>query len=158
MASGKNRKCPFNECFLPDNNKKYLVQIVYLVISTGLLAIDVTRFTFLSILMYTFPVVIDLVSTDADLKAYSIIKWLFVCVNALYVAFCVLGMGGYFIDSGDVITIVETAIIFPAKIIKKNYLFYGLIPDVVVPVMMFFACPTKKSLKVQRQAVEIGRR
>lgn len=157
MANGKNRKCPFNECLLPDNNKKYVIQFIYLIVSAALLATDVSQFTFFSILMFTVPIVIDLASTDSKSKVYTVIRWLFLALNLLYVAFCIAGMGGFFVDKRESFEVVNTALIFPQKVIPKITLFYVLASDLVIPVMMLFACPTKKILKVQNLATKVGR-
>lgn len=154
VSNQKGRRCPFKSCILPDNNARYWIQFIYLIISTTFLALDIKKFTFFTILMYTAPIVMDLTSTYSESKGYVFGKTVFLTLNALYVVFCIVGAGGFFVDMGESVKVVETSMVFAGRVISKYPLFYGLIPDIIIPVMMYFACPTKKTMKVQKVATE----
>lgn len=159
MSDKGNRKCPYIKCYLPDDNKKYIVQFGYLALSIVFLIKDSAEFTFFSILMFTAPILIDLISTDLKGKIFNSIKNLYILVNGGFVVFCIAGLGGFFIDDVNNFSIIKSAMILPGASFDKKYLLIPMVFDLLIPITMFYACPSKKmkeTIKQGRQQRKAG--
>lgn len=154
MSSKSARKCAYNKCRLPKDNNKYWLQLFCLVVSICFMAIDVKAFTFLSVFMYTVPITLDLVYSEFDGHLLRTIRLIYLVANAVIVLFCIIGQFGFFIDGGDVITVIETSMIFAEQTIKKTTLLYLLIADLLVPVMMVFGTPNQRSAEAIQFTLE----
>ena len=53
--------------------------------------------------------------------------------------------GWILVDGGDVISVIDTSMIFAQKTINKTTLLYFLIADLMVPVIMVFGTPNQRS-------------
>ena len=154
MAGKDGRSCPYRECFLPENNNKYWVQLAYLCVSMLFLISNEKEFTFFSLLMFTAPILLDLTSTTIDGILFKWIFWIFSAMNAVIAVFCVSGMFGVFEDAGSAFVVTGTSMLFPEMSIDKRLFLVPLILNVCIPVMMVFACPTKSSKKVVNRVRE----
>lgn len=153
MNKKRDRKCPFDECYLPDNNSKYTIQLLYLMVSGLFLIKDSKEFTFFSILMFVAPILLDLVYTTLKGKAYNVISKIYIGFNSLIVVFCVVGMYGVFVDKGSTFAVSDTVMIYPGLSFDKKFLLIPMAVDLFIPIMMHRACPSKKT----KQMVEYGR-
>ena len=63
--------CPYNECYLPENNNKYLWQIGYLLVSLGVMIISPEQFNFFS-LVFALLGMIHLIEDNG--VSFSVIK------------------------------------------------------------------------------------
>lgn len=153
MSGKKARKCPFEECYLPDNNVKYIIQAVYLLVSCIFLIKDSSEFTFFSVLMFVAPILLDLVYTKFDGKLYAYISRFYITINTAIAVFCFTGMCGFFVDKGTSFAIHSSSMIWPGVSFAKRVLLVPMIIDLLIPVMMHRACPCKKT----KEFVEFGR-
>lgn len=144
MSGKKGHKCPYAECYLPDNNRKYWVQLVYLLVSILLLVKNPKECTFFSLLMFTAPILIDLASTELRGKLFKAIQIVFLVINVALIAFCAAGLGGLFLDNRKNFYIRSTAMLLPGQIIDKRFFLIPMFLDLLVPAVMFYACPSKK--------------
>jgi hypothetical protein len=110
--------------------------------------VDETEFTFFAILMFTVPVLLDLVSTELDGKLYIGISKIYITINTCLAIFSFAGMFGFFVDMGNVFAVAEKSMIFPGSSFSKKYLLLPLAVDVLIPVMMYHACPSKKTKRI----------
>lgn len=151
--SKKERKCPYDECYLPDNNAKYIIQLVYLAVSALFLIKDCKEFTFFSVLMFIAPIILDLVYTTFKGKLYTIISYLFLFTNTCIALFCFAGMFGFFVDNESTFAINNNSMLLPGMIIDKKLLLVPMFINLMIPMMMHKACPTKKT----KAMVKFGR-
>lgn len=77
MSKKKERICKYRYCCIPDDNKKYLFQLGYLVISVFYLISDKSQLTFFSLIMFTIPIILDLYSVKIPVKLFSMINNVF---------------------------------------------------------------------------------
>lgn len=145
MSGKRGPKCPYAECYLPDNNRKYWVQLVYLLVSILLLVKNPKECTFFSLLMFTAPILIDLSSTELRGKLYRVIQIVFLILNILLIVFCVAGLGGVILDNSKNFLVCSTAMFFSGQRIDKRFFLIPMFLDLLVPVVMFYACPSKKA-------------
>lgn len=145
MASKNARKCAYNKCMLPKDNNKYWIQLLCLGVSICFMAIDVSAFTFLSVFMYVVPITLDLVYSEFENRLLTVVRVAFLAANAIVVVFCIVGQFGFLVDGGDVISVIDTSMIFAQKTINKTSLLYFLIADLMVPVIMVFGTPNQRS-------------
>lgn len=149
----EERKCPYEECYLPDNNTKYLIQFAYLFASGLFLIKDSKEFTFFSVLMFVAPILLDLVYTRFKGKLYTIINWIYIALNSCIAVFCFAGMFGFFVDNCDSFAIADSAMVFSGLTFGKKLLLIPMVVDLLIPIMMHRACPSKKT----KEMVEFGR-
>lgn len=140
--------CAYDSCMLPNSNKKFLIQLLYLTISVFFLFMNPSDFSFFAIFMYIFPIMLDLVTSEIKGTIFQVVRWLFVIPNAVAVVFCFLGLGGFFVDGGDMFSIIETSLIFPRQIIEKTQLVVPMILELFVPIVLYFGSPTRKRSRV----------
>lgn len=143
---GKNmRACVYDECKLPENNNRYWLQLICLVLSLFCMLINIKSFSFLSIFIYTVPITIDIFYADYQIKWLNVLRTLFLVLNITIVIFCAIGLFGFFVDDGSSISIVETSVVYAGWGFNKNKLVAPLVLDLLVPVSMIFGCPNKKT-------------
>ena len=159
MSSKGGRKCPYKECYLPNNNKKYLYQFVYLLVSGLYLLVDENEFTFFAILMFTAPILLDLVSTELDGKLYRFFSGLYITINTALAVFSFAGMFGLFVDVGNAFAITEKAMLLANASCPKKFLLIPLTIDLFIPLMMYHACPSKNNrliIECAREQRKVG--
>lgn len=127
--------------------------MAYLLVSGLYLIIDETEFTFFAILMFTAPILLDLTSTTLNGVAYDAIRKVYIVMNAAIVVFCFTGMFGFFIDMGNSFSVKETSMFLSGMSIPKKWFLWPLGAELVIPIIMYNACPTKKTKKI----IEYGR-
>lgn len=153
MCNNSKQNCPYEECYLPDNNVKYIIQFVYLIASGLFLIKKSEEFTFFSVFLFIAPILLDLVYTRFRGKLYTTINWFYIIINASIALFCFAGMFGFFVDGGEFFAVSGEAMVCAGKMFKKKCLLIPMTIDLLVPVMMHRACPSKKT----KEMVEFGR-
>jgi hypothetical protein len=151
--------CPYEECYLPDNNNKYWVQVVFLVISGTVLIAKKSDFTFFSILMFVAPSVMDLIGTKLRSRIYNVIRRIFVTLNVVIIVFCACGLAGFFVDGGETFYISAEAVILGGVGFNKKYILFLMLANLVSPILMITASPCKKSkvmLAAMKNKSEVG--
>lgn len=144
----KMRVCQFDQCYLPDNNKRFCFQLAYLFIGLGVLVKNPSEFTFFSLLLYTAPILLDLISTDLKGKLFKGLRIGYIVFNGIIVTFCLLGVFGFLTDENTVFKVVATSLVFPGLSIEKTKLAYPMMIDILIPVVLYVACPNKSMKKV----------
>lgn len=153
MSGKRATKCPYEECYLPNNNVKYFVQLAYLIVSFLFLIKDSKEFTFFSLLMFVAPILLDLVYTHFRGKLYRTVSIFYIVINVAIGLFCFAGMFGFFVDMEEAFAVSETSLFLPKACFSKKVLLVPMALDLLIPAMMHKACPTKKSKAI----VEFGR-
>lgn len=156
MSRGNTIRCAYNECMLPDNNSKFLIQLFYLVISICFLFKSSSDFTFFAILMYTAPILLDLIYAGMHGIVFRVIKGVFITFNAVIIAFCFLGLFGVVVDLGDKFQVIETALLLSAYSIEKKKLVYPLLFELLVPISMFIGSPNRNAKKAVEFVLKEG--
>jgi len=62
--------------------------------------------------------------------------------------FCLLGMFGLFIDNGGSFAVDSSAMVFAGIQIEKKVLLIPMVLDVLIPAVMYNACPSKRTKKI----------
>ena len=140
--------CSYKECQLPDNNKKFIVQLIYLGLSIFVLNKSAHEFTFYSVIMFTAPILLDLWSSQFNGRLYEFIRILFLILNGFVAMLCAAGMFGLLADCGDTFVVVPSAIVGAEYVIYKRHLIYLMLADLLIPIIMAVACPTKAMKEV----------
>ena len=148
MSDNTGVICAYNGCMLPANNRRYLIQFIYLAISVIFLFRDSGAFTFFAVMMYVFPILLDLAASPLRGKVFKTIRYVLVAANALALVFCLSGLFGFFIDDGEAFSIVKTAMIGPGLSFSKKKLIVPMVIELLVPIILYFGSPTKKSMHV----------
>ena len=147
-------RCEYGVCYLPDNNNRYWWQLVYLLISAAYLAADRSQFTFVSLFMFTVPIILDLISADFPIKIYNCIKKVYLVLNVAIGIFCMLGMFGAIIDDGVTFAVSPESMLFSNVGIEKTAFLVPLLIDLFIPIMMRNASPSKNTKWIIEQSRE----
>ena len=137
--------CPYDQCYLPNNNSKYFAQGIYLIISTMYLFKSQEEFTFFAILLYTVPIFLDILTVEFRARFYKVIARIYVVLNVALVIFCVLGMSGLFVDGGESFLVVDTAMFLSEAAISKRMLIWPMAANIFIPFLMYNGCPCKQT-------------
>ena len=100
---------------------------------------------FFAILMYTAPILLDLVYTGMSNIIFRIVKTVFLVFNAFLIVFCFLGLFGFIVDRGSSFQVASTSLIIPNFYVNKVELAKPLLAELIVPVSMFFGSPNKRA-------------
>lgn len=156
-VSPNTKICAYEECHLPENNNKYWYQLVYLIVSIFILLRNNSDFTFYSLFMFTSPILLDLIFVHFDGKLYRVIKIVYIIVNTALAVICLVGMFEFLVDNGNTFAVVADAIILQEINIRKSWLAIPMGADLLIPVIMVFACPTKRSKEMSEFLRECGK-
>lgn len=145
-------RCPYKECYLPENNNKYFGQFVYLVISLGVLIGSPEQFNFFSLALYIAPILLDLIGTSVDKG--NILRIIFTVLNIILLIFVLLGMFQLIDDNGSTFSVIESALLFSGFSIKKGWLALALLPNVAIPLVFWIGAPCKKKKQRMQEMKE----
>lgn len=145
MGEEKIIKCAYKECALPESNTHYWWQFFIYLLSAILLQRDENYFSFFSIFMFCAPITGDLLTSGVKGFWSKIFKWVMVLHNAILVLFCLLGFSGYIIDKNGVFTTGIAPIALPVFNVSKSIVFYSVLFDLFVPIILLLGTPTKKT-------------
>lgn len=153
MPSTKNKKstvaCKHSECQLPLNNNRYIIQFGYMFIAIVYLSKDNSQFTFVAILLFTIPIMIDLWYADIKEDAIKAFKWFFIIYNFAIFLFCTAGMINMIVDKGDKFVILDAAVFISSDIeLSKLFLSRAIMLDLMVPAVFMRGMPTQKAMEV----------
>ena len=146
--------CPYNECYLPENNNKYLWQIGFLLVSLGVMIISPEQFNFFSIALYIAPVLLDLIDTSVDNKLLKGLRTLFTMLNSILLVFALLGMIHLIEDNGVSFSVIKSALLFSNFTIEKRWLAVALLCNLAVPGIFWIGAPSKKKMQRMQEMKE----
>lgn len=144
--------CPYKICPLPESNKKYLVQLAYLFFSFIFLIRSSDEFTFFSLALFTAPILIDLFSSEIRGKLFLFLRYVFIFINVVVFAFCICGLFEFLEDNQDRFSVTAKALLFSGFSIQKVWFACVILCDLLIPVMLYFASPTKVTQRVTANA------
>ena len=148
MVARNRIKCTYNECQLPKDNRKYIIQGLFLLISAIFLFKDSYELTFFSMLMSSVPIVLDLVYTGVQGKVANAFRIFYLVLNAILIVCCIVGQFGMLVDNGTSIAINDTAMFFAGLSFNKKHLVVPLLVDLGVPVVMYVGGPTQHAKSI----------
>lgn len=140
----KSKACKFGHCMLPKNNNKYILQFLFLFFSFTSIVIKSDSITFLSLILFSVPIVMDLCFWDGRSSFVNCIRWLFIIINIFIIMVGFLGQSSFMFDTGDAFSIVESSLFFPGLSVHKSIMTKILFVNCFVPVVLFFSCPNQK--------------
>lgn len=144
--------CPYEECGLPTSNWKYSVQAVYLLACFCVLIKNSIEFSFVSMGLFAAPILLDLCSTELFGKWFKGFRKIFISYNTVIICFCIFGIIGILQDNNNIFIVPSNALIFADYWISKTVFVVLLLPDLIVPLVLRVACPTKQSLVTEHIA------
>lgn len=147
------KECFYEECKLPKSNNKYGFQFVCFAISTMCFAKNPQQFTMISLLLYLFPIIIDLWTVELRPKALDYFRHGCVLVNS---AICLIFVGGVLtgvmVDEGTAFKVLTTSMVLPGYTINKEVLWWITVWDLVIPVMFYVGLPNQKMMEAACKA------
>lgn len=149
------RKCSYGECQLPDNNKRYFWQFVYIVFGVICLATDEKSFSFFSLFTFVAPVLIDLLGGDISRKPAKYFRQFFICLDILVVLVCFSGWYGFLEDTGSEFVVTADAMFSAGAAIPKTWMLGVIVLNVFVPVMYGKASPCKRKADITFAAMAV---
>lgn len=154
-----NASCHYGQCQLSKDNRKYVCQVIFFIISIGILLKNRNDFSFLSIFLFVAPIMVDILTTDLKKsKTCTAIRWIFGFLNAVLLIGCFFGFANVIIDSGDYFTLLSTFMFFGGISIKKEGVALALAIDILVPVVFFFGVPSQATLRMLEDTERIAER
>ena len=138
------RKCSYEECRLPDNNKRFWWQFVYIIFGVVCLASNESNFSFFPLFTFVAPVLIDLLGCEIRKnKIAQALRQIFIIVNIIIVFVCFCGWYGVIIDIGSAFVVTESAMLCAGWSVPKDYFLWAIVSNVLVPAMYSRVSPCK---------------
>lgn len=159
----QRKLCLYNKCNLPKNNKRFLWQILYLIISVFTI-LKPGQFSALTIFLFVFPILLDIYNFDIatnnkDQLDFFIIKiviliYKFFNISLLIISF--LGLSNIFIfnNNGD-ISFSKNMLIDFELVIPLNYTLFLLVADILFSLIMYFGAPCQAKAKLYSMTTQI---
>ena len=128
---------------MPENNKRYWWQFVYIIFGIGCLASNENDFSFFPLFTFVAPVLIDLLGNKVEYRVARWFRTVFIIINVTIVLICFCGWYGVMIDTGNAFSVNNNAMVFPGASIPKTVFLVAILPHVGVPAMYSFVSPCK---------------
>lgn len=140
-------KCFYEECKLPQNNKHYLWQIVYMLIGLGVLFFRAADFTFFQTFLFLAPVVLDLLNTSLTAKVLNGVRIVFGILDAALLLSCFFGMFGVLQDTGTSFVVSQSFLYFSGVEIKKTIVGIVIALNLTVPILFYIGSPCQQTMR-----------
>lgn len=144
-------KCHYESCQLPDNNKRYIMQGAYILIGIFVLLSRPENFTFFQTMLFTCPILIDIVCAGPTNRLSMIVRWIIGVADSLIIIACVLGLGGVVVQTATSYSIVESMLLFGGLAISKTAVAILLVANLIIPVVYYVWSPCKTSMKEKKE-------
>lgn len=143
-------KCIYQNCKLPENNKRYGVQAAYLFLSLTYLLKDTAQFNFFSLALFVMPVLMDLYFGSLEGGILSLIRICFIILNTVLILICVLGFFSVIVEIEDSFVVTSTAVIFANYSIPKCYIAWLLPIELLIPLIYWKGAPNQQTMSIER--------
>ena len=144
---------------LPENNNKYILQIVCLFFSVMCLMKDFRQFTMVSVLLYLFPIILDLWTVELEPTWLDYLRIVCAIFDSVI---CVIFVGGVFtgllIDSGTSFTVIDTSMILAEYPVSKKFLLWVALGNLTIPIMFLTGTPNRGTMETVMKVRELERR
>lgn len=81
-------KCAYDACQLPDNNNRFILQGVYILIGIFVLLSDSKNFTYFQTMLFIFPILIDIVCSGPTNRLAWVVRWVIGVADTLIMIVC----------------------------------------------------------------------
>lgn len=142
-------KCTYDVCQLPDNNKRFILQGAYILIGILVLFSRPENFTFFQTMLFTFPILIDVVCCGPTNPVSLTIRWIVGVIDVLITIACVLGLDGIVVQTPTCFRFVESMLLFGGAEISKNFIAVLLFLNLMIPIAYYHYSPCKNSAKIR---------
>lgn len=136
-------KCAYDKCQLPDNNKRFILQGIYVIIGTLILFGKSENFTFFQIILFIAPILIDILSSGSDSLPVRGARIIIGGLDVLVIIFCLVGLGGYVTDNGNSFSLVNTMLLFGGFELRKDTIGIILMANIAIPFIYYNTSPCK---------------
>lgn len=102
-------KCAYDACQLPDNNNRFILQGVYILIGIFVLLSDSKNFTYFQTMLFIFPILIDIVCSGPTNRLAWVVRWVIGVADTLIMIVCFLGLGGIIVQDDASYFIIEAS-------------------------------------------------
>ena len=142
-------KCAYDACQLPDNNNRFILQGVYILIGIFVLLSDSKNFTYFQTMLFIFPILIDIVCSGPTNRLAWVVRWVIEVADTLIMIVCFLGLGGIIVQDDASYFIIESMLLFGGFRIDKGFIAVLLIANLSIPAAYYNYSPCKKSVKIK---------
>lgn len=142
-------KCPYADCPVPENNNRFLLQIVYILIGIFVLLSKPENFTYFQTILFLAPILIDIVCSGPDNFIAYCVRWIIGVADVFIIFICILGLGGIVEETDSAYYLVHSMLLLGGISITKNFIGVLLIANLAIPVAYYFYTPCKATMKVR---------
>lgn len=146
-----NIECPYDECKLSKNNFGYAAQGFFYFVSFFILIISFESFTPFNIALFTAPILCDLLFVDIDVKLFKAIRVVYVIIDLVIVAICLLTGAGFFVSSVQTIAVTSSALAFNEFQFPRWILITGIGLNMLVPLFLYMGVPSQRTRNIALQ-------
>lgn len=136
-------KCKYDQCQLPDNNRRYILQAVYIVIGILVLCSSEETFTFFQMMLFTAPILIDIACANPGGLPLEIVRWFVGIIDAAIVILSVLGLGGVVTIDAEKVSFISTMVLLGGVSISKRLVSILLFTNLIVPIAYYVGSPCR---------------
>jgi hypothetical protein len=122
-------------------------QAIYIIIGLCVLLSSAETFTFFQLMLFTAPILIDIVCTNPGGLPMEIVRWGVGTIDAAIVVLSLLGLGGIVVLDADKVSFISTMLIFGGVSFSKEIVGGLLLVNLVVPVAYYHGSPCRPSSK-----------
>lgn len=140
-------KCTYDACQLPDNNNRFILQGLYILIGIFVLLSNPESFTYFQTMLFVFPILIDIICSGPINRFARGVRWVIGIADTFIVIVCFLGLGGIIIQDTESYLFVESMLIFGGIAIGKIHIAVLLIANLIIPFAYYSYSPCKRSEK-----------
>lgn len=144
-------KCPYAVCQLPDNNKRYIFQFIYILVGILVLLSEPENFTYFQMLLFISPILMDVVCSGPKNPLAYFIRWAVGIVDAIIILICFLGLGGVIVQDTTSYSLIETMLLFGGIKFKKSVIATLLIVNLIIPVIYYTYSPCKAAIEIKNK-------
>lgn len=142
-------KCSHSVCQLPDNNNRFILQGVYILIGVCVLLSKPENFTYFQTMLFISPILIDIVCSGPNNLLARIVRWGIGIIDTIIILICFLGLGGIIVQDTTSYFLVETMLLFGGIKFKKAHIAVLLVINLIIPVIYYTYSPCKTTAKIK---------
>lgn len=142
-------KCVYNSCQLPDNNYRFLFQIVYILVGAFVLLSSPDNFTFFQTILFIAPVFADIVCSGPTNKVALTFRWILGSIDVFIILICILGLADIISQDSDSYFIVESMVLLGGLKISQVFIAILLVANLSIPIAYYFYSPCKKNSAIK---------
>ncbi len=142
-------KCSYDSCQLPDNNNRFILQGVYILVGIFVLLSAPENFTYFQTVLFISPILIDIVCSGPTNTLARLVRWGVGIADTFIMIVCFLGLGEIIVQDSMNYWLVESMLLFGGIRISKSCIAVLLIANLLVPAVYYHYSPCKKLERIK---------